>query len=299
MAWLDHPVAELDRSEFPDALIHPKWQPDKLWVRGSRAVFRDDAVAIVGSRDASDEACFFARQLATSAVRRGLCVISGGARGIDLAAHQGALDAEGRSIVVLGTPIDEPYPSRHGAMFERVLVTGGAWLSEVPLGSHYSPRHFVERNRLIVGLSCAVVVVTAREKSGALITADWAHRWPRPLAVVTGAPWDERSAGTRQWLSRARAISCAEDFAVWLSELGWPARSASSEKPLVTGTLHDWAQRLRMPPKAAAAWLTRGELEGWAYLLGSGRYLVHADAVGARPTEVGDKAASSVRAARP
>lgn len=286
--WSSYPARHLFGDLSSPSIVEPSsWlaavtpRATTLFVRGELELslsHRPRCVAIVGSRDASDEACAFARSLAAMCIARSLVVVSGGARGVDAAAHEGAVSAQGKSLVVFGTPIDDPYPARQVALFERVLLHGGAWLSEVPSGAVYRPSHFVMRNRLIAGLADAVVVVSAREKSGALITAEFARRFVRPLAVVSGAPWDERAVGLRRLVPHARIIGCLEEFSLWLSELGFSAREPVPGPESVTGSLQEWAARWRVPLGVAAATLTRGELEGWAYLLGSGRYLVQAQA---------------------
>jgi DNA processing protein len=155
--------------DMPPALIGIPDTPGLLRVRGDIA--SNCAVAIVGTRRCSDEgeraAHFFARELA----RCGVTIVSGGARGIDAAAHRGALEAGGHTIVVLGCGLCQPYPPEHAGLYGDIVAAGGGLISEHHIDRRPRPSFFPRRNRLISGLSIGVLVVEAPRRSGAMLTA--------------------------------------------------------------------------------------------------------------------------------
>ncbi|MDJ0870051.1 MAG: DNA-processing protein DprA, partial [Myxococcota bacterium] len=159
--------------------------PPLLLFRGSLAFLERPGVALVGARDATASGCALAQRLARDLVGLGFAVISGLARGIDAAAHRGALEAGGPTAAVLGCGPDRVYPARHARLGAEV-VARGALLSELPPGTPPLPHHFPLRNRIISALCRAVVVVEARPHSGSLITARHALDQGRELLVVPG-----------------------------------------------------------------------------------------------------------------
>jgi DNA processing protein len=157
------------------------------------------SVAVVGGRRASPLRRAAARSIGAGLARAGWCVVSGGAVGIDAAAHAGAVDAGGRTVVVLGCGLDVPYPRANTGLFARVLADGGTLTSEHPPGAQPRAANFLPRNRLIAALSAAVVVVEAAEDSGSLSTARAAgSRGVGHVLVLPGAPWDPGAAGCNQ-----------------------------------------------------------------------------------------------------
>ena len=205
------PPSELDLTQLP-RLRDLSDPPTRLWIRGSLPAA--PSVAIVGTRRADDASLAFAHQLALDLVGLGLGVISGGADGVDAAAHEGALEGSGKTWVVMPTPLERPYPTRHRRLFQRVLDHGGGWLSERKHGDPMHRSHFLMRNRLIAALADAVVVVQAPARSGALSTASRAKRLGRPLFVVPASPWCKRSEGGVRLLSRGALVcSSAADVA--------------------------------------------------------------------------------------
>ncbi len=171
------------------------------------------AVAVVGSRDATVEAKDFARDLASSLVRAGAVVVSGGAYGIDEAAHQGALDAGGRTWAVAATGCERCYPAPHAPLFEKIARGPGAVVWPFPPARSILPGSFAARNRVLVALSDAVVVVQAGRPSGALRAAEYAVVQRRPLWVVPAFPWALGFEGSRWLLEHgARPLTRAEDL---------------------------------------------------------------------------------------
>lgn len=182
---------------FPQRLAALGW-PKRLFVRG---VLTDGpAVAIVGARAASQRAMQTAHTIGKHLAERGVAVVSGGALGVDGAAHEGALEGKGPTIVVVGTGVDVAYPSRHAPLFERVVAARGALVSMFPLGMHAARGSFIARNELIAALADAVVVVEADIKSGSLSTAQSARKLGRLLGAMPGSP------GTARLLATGAAI---------------------------------------------------------------------------------------------
>lgn len=181
--------------------------PKFLWVRGDASVFEEERrfVAIVGARACSNEGARIAHVWAGELAAQGIVIVSGLARGIDAAAHRGALEAGGITVGVLGCGIDTVYPRAHFDLAERMLEAGGAIVSEYEPGVPPAPWRFPARNRIIAGVSDAVIVVEARQRSGALITADFAWELDVQVWAVPGRVDDTLAAGTLELLRSGRA----------------------------------------------------------------------------------------------
>jgi DNA processing protein len=210
---------------FPQSLYGIENPPALLYSRGS---LRPEGrrIAIVGARDCDDYGLELARAFGEGFGAAGVEVVSGGARGVDSAAHAGALWGEGTTVAVLGSGIDVLYPPENVSLFERLTSGGGALISELPPGTPSVRQNFPRRNRIISGLSAAVVVVRAMRESGSLITANHAAAQGRPIFAVPGRTDEALSEGPNQLirLGAARAATCAEDVLV---ALGWSAASAA------------------------------------------------------------------------
>lgn len=178
---------------YPPLLAEIDDAPPVLWVKGDVALLSAPCIGLVGARNASLNGRRFAAKLAADLARGGLTVVSGLARGIDGAAHEGALSA-GRTIAVLAGGPDVIYPPEHAELWRRIADTG-AVVSEMPLGTEPLAAHFPRRNRIISGLSRGVVVVEATPKSGSLITARFALDQGREVFAVPGSPLDPRAHG--------------------------------------------------------------------------------------------------------
>lgn len=204
---------------YPRLLAQIYDPPPVVWVRGCSpaAVVEQPAVAIVGSRAASAYAIEVAAHLGSDLARRGVIVVSGMARGVDSAAHRGALEGGGGTIAVLGCGADVVYPHEHGALAEQIAA-GGALISELPPGTGPRAYHFPRRNRIISGLSSAVVIVEANERSGSLITASCALEQGRDVMAVPGNVLSGRNRGSHSLLKDgAKIVESADDI---LEELG-------------------------------------------------------------------------------
>lgn len=171
--------------------------PPYIYIRGTIEPRDRMAVAVVGSRKAGRDGIQMAGEIATGLSRRGITVVSGFARGIDSAAHRGAVDAGGRTLAVFGNGLRHCYPPENREMFEKV-PEHGALISELPLDTPPEPRNFPPRNRIIAGLGLAVLVVEAPVKSGALITAHFAREQNRDVFAIPGRVPGGRSGGCHQ-----------------------------------------------------------------------------------------------------
>ena len=208
--------------DYPRLLKKTTDMPPVLFVRGHFVLTQKNAVALVGTRNASLNGRSFARRLALDLAQKDYVVVSGMAKGIDTAAHEGALGADigmGGTIAVVGTPLNEVYPAENDALFKQICERGCV-LSELPFGSPTSPQNFPRRNRIISGLSKGVCVVEAQGKSGSLITARLAKEQERLLFAVPGFPLDARSEGPNKLIKQgAILVESATDILYELEDL--------------------------------------------------------------------------------
>jgi DNA processing protein len=215
---------------FPPLLRAIHDPPPGLFVRGDADVelLSRPAAAIVGARACSGYGASAARMLARDVARAGLVVVSGLARGIDAEAHRGALDAGGSTIAVLGCGIDRDYPAAHAELARRIAATG-LIVGEYAPGVPPAPWRFPARNRVVAGLAAVTAVVEARERSGALITADLALEEGREVFAVPGEITSALSAGTNALLKLgASPLTCAADV---LSCFGLEAAESAQAVP--------------------------------------------------------------------
>lgn len=206
-----HGVETLCRCDptYPAPLLALPAPPAVLHVAGGRETFLRSAasepVAIVGSRRASDYGLEMARSLGRALAVAGLPVVSGMARGIDTAAHQGALQC-GPTIAVLPGPAERPYPAGQRGLHRAILAAGGVAISELPCGAAVRRWGFLARNRLIAGLSTITVVVEAGEGSGALVTSDWAGELGRAVGAVPGRVTSTQARGPNALLAQGACV---------------------------------------------------------------------------------------------
>jgi len=172
--------------EYPERLKEIYDPPPVLWVRGPARLLSRPAIAIVGTRHPTPYGSGIAQMLARDLAVRRLLIVSGMARGIDSCAHRGALEARMPTVAVWGTGIDVVYPKENKKLAEEILALGGAIVSEVPMGTFPAPQNFPRRNRILSGLSVAVLVVEASENSGTRVTARCAAEQNRDLFAVPG-----------------------------------------------------------------------------------------------------------------
>lgn len=210
LAWLEdanhHLVLQEDEC-YPTALKEISVAPAFLYVEGNRDVLALPKIGIVGARKCTrygrDVTFQFAEQLSS----RGICVVSGGAMGVDTAAHQGALHSKTTpTISVMGTGLFHRYPNHNQKMFDEILEQGGALISEYPLSTRPRPHLFPPRNRIISGLSMGILVAEASVKSGSLISASYAVQQNREVFALPGRLTDTQSAGCHQLLRQGATL---------------------------------------------------------------------------------------------
>jgi DNA processing protein len=217
MVWrrgdADYPVVLED-------LSHP---PEQLYAIGNRSMLDPPIVSIVGTRDATGYGLRITRVIAGALARAGVSIVSGMARGIDAAAHRAALDAGGRTVAVMGTGIDVPYPAGHRALHqllsERALV-----VSENGSGARAHKGAFPKRNRIIAALSDVTIVIEAGEVSGALNTADWARDLERTIGSVPGPIDSPQSVGTNDLIRTGATMISSAGEALTLVGVDAPLR---------------------------------------------------------------------------
>jgi len=244
----------LDDGVYPSSLREIYDPPIVLYVKGAWSDCLDrPCIGVVGSRRCSTYGQNAATMLARDLAEQGVTVVSGLARGIDAAAHRGALEAGGRTVAVLGTGIDEVYPRDHKKLAAEILDRGGALVSQFPLGTPPVSENFPYRNRIISGLSLGVVVVEAAENSGSLITARLAMEQNREVFAVPGNITSRNSFGTNYLIKGAGAklVQQWQDIAAELPQpiaaslLPPPFSERKKEKPV--------AERLAFVPEGLSA----------------------------------------------
>jgi len=217
-----------DGDDYPELLTQAEGSPPILIVRGDGALLARPAVAIVGARNASAAAIKLARDFGAALAEAGLVVVSGLARGIDGAAHRGALSA-GATIGVIASGIDVAYPPEHRELQDEVAAKG-LLIAEQPPGTEPLARHFPSRNRIIAGLAAGTLVVEAAPKSGSLITARLAGEYGREVMAIPGSPLDARSHGCNQLIREgAVLVQTPEDVIELLSSFDGTPRSSFRE----------------------------------------------------------------------
>jgi DNA processing protein len=209
---------------YPERLREIYDPPPLLWVRGDASLLGRPALAVVGTRHPTPYGTGMAEKLARELAERGLIILSGMARGVDTAAHKGALTAKRPTVAVWGTGIDVIYPRENKGLAEAIVAGGGAILSELPLGTFPAPQNFPKRNRMISGMSVGVLVIEAGEYSGTRVTARCALEQNREVFAVPGNVTTRNAWGPNLLIKQgAKLTSCWED--VW-EELPTAIRAA-------------------------------------------------------------------------
>jgi len=231
-----HIYRVLDR-DYPARLRDLQSPPDPLCIRGE--LLAGPSVAVVGTRGPSPEAAAHAHALAFRLASSGVAVWSGGAVGIDAAAHRGALDAGGASVAVIGTGLDHCYPPEHEALYEELVLTGGALVSPFKRSQHAMLWTFPQRNGVLAALTHATVVVQAPTQSGARSTARFARKLGRPLFVIPAAPWDSLSTGNLAEVALGARVLA--DEAELFDLLGVPRARCARPRPPPDASEHSFA----------------------------------------------------------
>jgi DNA processing protein len=241
-----------DSPDYPALLAQSEGAPPILTVRGDLSLAARPCVAVVGARNASAAAVKIARDFSAALAEAGMTVVSGLARGIDGAAHRGALAGGGATVGVIASGIDVAYPPEHADLQEEVAAQG-LLLAEQPPGTEPLARHFPSRNRIIAGLAAGTLVVEAAPKSGSLITARLAGEMGREVMAVPGSPLDARAHGCNQLIrDGAVLVQSADDVIELLSGFTGSPRSTFREAAPAAWTALDEADE----PADIAALLT-------------------------------------------
>jgi DNA processing protein len=207
-------ILTLDDPTYPPLLKQIYDPPVALYVRGDAGILSLPGIAVVGTRHPTPYGMGMAERLACDLSARGIIIISGMARGVDTSAHRGALAAKAKTAAVFGTGIDVFYPRENSRLAEQILATGGALVSEFPVGTFAAPQNFPIRNRIISGMSVGVLVVEAGEYSGTRITARCALEQNRDLYAVPGNVTNRNSWGPNTLIKQGAKLTATwED--VW------------------------------------------------------------------------------------
>lgn len=251
-------VLILDDGSYPFLLREIHDPPITLYVKGNwRECFEAPCVAVVGSRRCSTYGENASQMLSRDLANQGVCIVSGLARGIDTAAHRGAMQAKGKTIAVLGTGIDQSYPKENAKLIDEILDSGGAIVSQFPLGTPPLKENFPYRNRVISGLSLGVLVIEASERSGSLITSRLALEQNREVFAVPGNITSKNSFGTNFLIkSGAKLVQHWQDVVAELS----------IADQILSPKTSDSNQEIERQPELLPADLTDAERKIWSFL---------------------------------
>ena len=210
----------INNKEYPEQLRNIYDPPKKIYVLGNKEILKQNGIAIVGSRNATEYGKKVAFKISKELSENGINIISGLAIGIDTYAHLGNLQAQlkldsnvGKTIAVLGSGIDEIYPEKNRNLAIKIIKTGGCIVSEYPIGTKIERKNFPERNRIISGLSKGVLIVEAAEKSGSLITAEFALEEGKEVFAIPGSIFSKTSIGTNKLINDgAKVVISSQDI---------------------------------------------------------------------------------------
>lgn len=269
--------------DYPQLLNEIAQPPETLFVRGSLASLASPCLAVVGTRTPSAYGRQITPMLVAPLARAGITIVSGLAIGIDTIAHETALEAGGATVAVLGSGADEAslYPPQNRQLARNIVEAGGAVISEFPPGTEPKPFHFPQRNRIMAGLSRGVLVIEARAKSGALITANFALEENRDVFSVPGPITSATSAGPNRLLNQGAEAALDADAILdaWgLAVLAVPDASRKAAEPFLAhfpeGAIHvdELVRQSGMDAARVNIELAKLELIGYIRNLGGGLY---------------------------
>ena len=199
-------IISIQDKEYPKMLKEIYDPPICLYIRGNKKILNNKSIAIIGCREASNYGLSVANEFAYNLSKHNLNIISGLARGIDSEAHLGAVRANQKTIAVVGNGLDTVYPKENIILVQNILNSGGAIISEYPLGIESKKENFPARNRIISGMSRGLLVVEAKEKSGTLITVDFALEQGRDVFVIPGNINSINSVGTNDLIKQGAKL---------------------------------------------------------------------------------------------
>lgn len=289
--WLEQSgngILTLADSDYPQQLLQLPDPPPLLYFKGQRQLLNKPAIAVVGSRNATEQGNQNARLFSRHLSDAGFCIVSGMASGIDRAAHEGGLAGRASSIAVIGTGMDRVYPARNRDLAHK-LAEHGLIISEFPLGTQPLAGNFPRRNRIISGLSVGCLVVEATLNSGSLVTARLAAEQGREVLAIPGSIHSPQSKGCHQLIKLgAKLVETAQDV---LEEMGQTALETIAVAPEPSGNEHDTesvsilakmafdpcpvdtiCERTGLTADKVCAILLKLELEGLVSCLPGGRY---------------------------
>ena len=199
-------IISIKDKEYPEILKNIYDPPLWLYIRGNKEILNKNSIAIIGCRECTEYGKNVAKELAYNIAKQNINIVSGLAKGIDGIAHEAAVAAKGKTIAVLGNGLDTIYPAENIILAKEILKSGGAIISEYPLGEKPQRQNFPERNRIVSGMSKEIIVVEAKEKSGTLITVDFALDQGRDVFVVPGNINQETSKGTNELIKQGAKL---------------------------------------------------------------------------------------------
>ena len=218
---------------YPERLREIYDPPSALWIRGDASLLARPGIAVVGTRQPSPYGAGMAELLSRDLANRRMVILSGMARGVDTAAHKGAIEAGGKTVAVWGTGIDVIYPKENKKLAEQIVATGGTIVSEYPLGTFPAPQNFPIRNRILSGMSVGVLVIEAAEYSGTRITARCAMEQNRDVYAVPGNVTNKNAWGPNTLIKQGAKLTATwED--IW-EDLPSEIRLALEEEQVAAG----------------------------------------------------------------
>lgn len=214
--------------DFPENLRNIPKPPKQLYILGNKQILNETSIAIIGSRVCTPEGEKIAKQFASKLSKKGICIISGMAKGIDTSAHLGALKAGGKTIAVLGGGFNHIYPEENKNLFWSIIENGGAVISEYRENTKPSSAHFIQRNRIVSGLSMGVLIIEAKHRSGTAITANFARIQGRKIFCIPHSLEQKEGIGTnRQIKNGAKLVTTPEEI---IAELKIKTETIKKEK---------------------------------------------------------------------
>ena len=206
-------IIPIKDKEYPEILKQIYDPPISIYIKGNKNILNNESIGIVGCRDVSDYGKKAAKYFSYNLAKQNINIVSGLAKGVDTYAHIGTLSTEGKTIAVVGNGLDTVYPCENSYLVNEIIENGGAIISEYPLGTKPEKMNFPARNRIISGMSKGIIVIEAKEKSGTLITVDFALEQGRDVYVVPGNINSINSIGTNDLIKQgAKMVTTYKDI---------------------------------------------------------------------------------------